>query len=95
MNAKPSLVKPMQMTFVSKVWEIPSVRELFDEKYAKLEYTELLRECHNIEMCIPDEQINIIKKEPITQAKGSAVFQHTPGRIRASNCHAACLTDPA
>ena len=38
---------------------VPLVRELFDGKYAKLEYTELLSECHNIEMCITDEQINI------------------------------------
>ena len=74
---------------------IPSIRELFDEKYINLNYTELLEQYHKVEISLTNGQIEMIEKETINQAKGSAFYHHRAGQIGASQCHAACHTDPA
>ena len=61
----------------------------------ELNYTDLLKECKEVEISLTDEQIKIIEKETITQAKGGSFYQHRAGRTRASKCHAVCNSDPA
>jgi len=61
----------------------------------KLNYIDLLKECQKVEFSLTDEQIKIIEKETITQAKGGSFYQRRAGRIGASKCHAVCKSDPA
>ena len=90
-----SLVETYAESFISKARGIPSIKELFDEKYMKLNYIDLLKECKKVEISLTDEQIKIIEKDTITQAKGGSFYQHRAGRIGASKCHAVCNSDPA
>ena len=90
-----SLIDPYQKDFVSKTRGLKTVRELFSEKYLKMDYNDILKECHKVKLDVTEEHVNLIEKETITQAKGSAFYKHRAGRIGASKCHAACHTDPA
>ena len=54
----------------------------------------LLKECQKVEISVTNEQIKIIEKDTITQAKGGSFYQHRAGRIGASKCHAVCNSDP-
>ena len=90
-----SLIDPYQNHFVSKTRGLKTVRELFDEKYLKMNYSDLLKECHRVKLVVTEEHVSLIEKETITQSKGSAFYQHRAGRIGASKCYAACHTDPA
>eukprot|EP00794_Sanderia_malayensis_P014628 gene14628-16147_t len=71
-----SLVKPYQKCFVSKTRGLKSIKDLFNEKYMKMGYHDLLRECHKVKLDITEDHVNIIEKETRTQAKGSAFYQH-------------------
>ena len=62
----------MQMNSFQKREGYHFFRELFDEKYINLNYTELLEQCHKVEISLIYKQIEMIEKETINQAKDSA-----------------------
>ena len=60
-----------------------------------LSYPELLKECYSVDMVLSDEDIELIERDTIDQAKGGAFFLHRAGRIGASRSKAASHSDPA
>ena len=60
-----SLVETYIDEFISKTGGIPSIRDLFDEKYINLHYTELLEQSHIVEISLTYQQIEMIEKETI------------------------------
>lgn len=90
-----SLIHPYSDSFISSTRNIKAVPDLFEKKYLDLSYTDLLKECHKVDVKLSDEQIKSIERDTIDQAKGSAFFRHRAGRIGASKCCAANHTDPS
>ena len=69
------LIDPYQNHFVPKTRKLKTVRELFDDKYLKMNYSHLLKECHRVKLDVTEEHVSLVEKETITQAKGSAFYQ--------------------
>lgn len=90
-----SLEEPYADAFLSETRDISSVLDLFDPKYLELDYITLLKECHHVKINISAEQVKLIEKSTVEQAKNNAFFRHRSGRIGASKCHAATHTNPA
>ena len=90
-----SLIHPYCESFISSTRKIKALTDLFDNKYMELSYTDLLKECHKVEVKLCDEDIQEIERETVDQARGSAFFRHRAGRIGASKCRAASHTDPS
>ena len=90
-----SLVKPYSESFIIKSRNIPSVTDLFQEDYLMPSYPELLKECYSVDIVLSDEDIELIERDTIDQAKGGAFFLHRAGRIGASRSKAASHSDPA
>ena len=89
------MIHPYSELFISSTRNIKAVTDLFEKKYLALSYTDLLKECHKIDVKLSEEQIQSIERETIDQAKGHAFFRHRAGRIGASKCRAASHTDPS
>ena len=81
-----SLIHPYSESFISTTRNIKAVTDLFEKKYLDLSYTDLLKECHKIDVKLSEEQIKSIERETIDQAKGNAFFRHRAGTIGASKC---------
>ena len=90
-----SLIEPHSSQFVSQRISIPTIPDVFDDENLKLSYTDLLKKCFSVEICLSSEEILQIKKDTQNQAKGSAFFRHRAGRIGASVSGAVCRTNPA
>ena len=90
-----SLVKPYAEDFISKSRDIPTISDLFNEKYLTLEYHDLLKACTDIKVEITEKEIKLIEKDTRKQSKGTSFYHHRAGRIRASVCKQACNTNPA
>ena len=90
-----SLVKPYSDSFVLQSRNIPTITDLFQEKFLDLSYPELLAECNTVNVELTDKDIKVIERETVNQAKGGAFFLHRAGRIGASRCKAASHTDPS
>ena len=65
-----SLVKPYSESFIIKSRNIPSVTDLLQEDYLMLSYRELLKECYSVDIVLSDEDIELIERDTIDQAKG-------------------------
>ena len=90
-----SLVSPFADSYVLKSRTLPTINGLFDKKYLDLTYPELLSVCNKTEIEISKEQITQVETDTITQAKGNNFFKHRAKRIGASQCKAACHSNPA
>ena len=90
-----SLVKPYSDSFVLQSRNIPTITDLFQEKFLDLSYPELLAECNTVNVELTDKDIKVIERETVHQAKGGAFFLHWAGQIGASRCKAASHTDPS
>ena len=90
-----SLVKPYSDQFVSASSSLKTIPDLFDNDNLNLPYTDLLKKCFNVEICLSSEDISQIERDTQSQAKGSAFFRHRAGRIGASVSGAVCRTNPA
>ena len=88
-------MKPYSDSFVLQNRNIPTITDLFQEKFLDLSYPELLAECNTVNVELTDKDIEVIEKETVNQAKGGAFFLHRAGRIGASRCKAASHTDPS
>lgn len=62
--------------------------DLFDAKYLKLPYNDLVKVCQEIKIEITKEQIDQVQKDTVKQAKGNNFFKHRAGRIGASQSKA-------
>ena len=82
-------------SFAFKSQSIPTMSDLFEEKYLDLSYPELLHVCAETEIQISEEHIQTIERDTITQSKGKNFFRHRLGRIGASQNKSASHTDPA
>lgn len=70
-----SLVHPSYLVcFISKTRNIKCIADLFDQKYLELSYLELLQECNKVDVKLSDQEIDLIEKETIDQAKGRQPF---------------------
>ena len=76
-----SLIEPYSSQFVSQSRSIPTIPDLFDNENLMLPYTDLLKKCFSVEICLSSEEILQVEKDTQNQAKGSAFFRHRAGRI--------------
>ena len=90
-----SLIKPYSDQFVSESSSIQTIPDLFDNDNLNLTYTDLLKKCFNVEICLSSKDIAQIERDTQSQANGSAFFRHRAGRIGASMSGAVCRTNPA
>lgn len=90
-----SLIHPFSESFVSKGRDIPTVTDLFDNKYLDVEYHTLLKSCSDVKLNLTPEQFKLIEEDTRSQAKGAAFFRHRAGRIGASISKAASHSNPA
>ena len=90
-----SLILPYSSSFVLKSRTVPTINDLFDNKYLDLTYPELIKVCQEIEIKISKDQIQQIERDTIKQSKGHNFFKHRAGRIGASQSKSASHTNPA
>ena len=90
-----SIIPEYAESYVSKSCSVPTIKDLFENKYLDLTYPELPKVCQEIDIKITKEQITQVERDTITQAKGTNLFKHWAGRIGASQCKAACNSNPA
>ena len=90
-----SLVEPYAESYIKSSRHITTVTDLFDKKYLKLSYPELITVCMSIHLDITKESIDQVERDTIKQAKGINFFKHRAGRIGASQSKSACHTNPA
>lgn len=93
-----SIVDPYSDNYVPKVVQ-PSfpkpLQQLFDEKYLKYSYTELLAACKEIEITLTEQMVAAVEMETRAQSKSTLWFTYRAGRITASRMKSACHTDPS
>ena len=89
-----SLIPEYAGSYVCKSCTVPTIKDLFENKYLDLTYPDLLKVCQEIDINITTEQITQVERDTITQAKGTIFFKHRAERIGASQCKAACNSDP-
>ena len=82
-------------SYVCKSRSVPTIKDVLENKYLDLSYPDLLKVCQEIDIKITTEQITQVERDTITQAKGTNFFKHRAGRIGASQCKAACNSNPA
>ena len=58
-----SLIHPFADSFISSTRNIKAVTDLFDPKYLKLSYTDLLKECNKVQLNPSDEDIKSIERQ--------------------------------
>ena len=90
-----SLVQPYSEALVLKSRTIKAIPDLCDEQYLNTPYDELIKACYEVNISVTAQEIDIIEKDTINQAKVSGFFRHRTGRIGASISKAASHTDPA
>ena len=90
-----SLVQPHSEAFLLKSRTIKTIPDLFDEQYLNTPYDELIKACYEVNISVTDQEIDIIEKDAINQAKGSGFFRYRAGLIGASISKAVSHTDPA
>ena len=89
-----SLVKPYSDSFVLQSRNIPTITNLFQEKFLDLTYPELLEECNTVNVELTDKDIKVIEKETVDQAKRGAFFctelvglEHHDVKLQATQIH--------
>ena len=91
-----SIVAPYSVNYVPKV-EQPSfpkpLQQLFEEKYRKYSYTNLLHACEEIEITLNKEMVTAVEMETRTQRRSNLWFTYRAGRITASRMKSVCHTD--
>ena len=68
-----SLIEPYSSQFVSQSRSIPTIPDLFDDENLKLSYTDLLKKCFSVEICLSSEEILQIEKDT-KPGKGVSIF---------------------
>ena len=68
-----SLIEPYSSQFVSQSRSIPAIPDLFDDENLKLSYTDLLKKCFSVEICLSTEEILQIEKDT-KSGKGVSIF---------------------
>ena len=58
-----SLIEPYSSQFVSQSRSIPTIPDLFDDENLKLSYTDLLKKCFSVEICLSSEEILQIERD--------------------------------
>ena len=93
-----SLVDPYSDNYVPKVVQ-PSfpkpLPQMFDEKYLKYSYTELLAACEKSNITLTEQMVTAVEMETRAQSKSNLWFAYRAGRITASKMKSACHTDPS
>ena len=82
-------------SYVCKSGSVPTIKDLFENKFLDLTYPDLLQVCQEIDIKITMQQITQVERDTIAQAKGTNFFKYRSGRIGASQCKVACNSDPA
>ena len=90
-----SLISPYSSSFVLKSRSVPTVNDLFEEKYLDLSYPELIKVCQGIKIEISKDHVEQSERDTSKQSKGHNFFKHRAGRIGASQSKTACHSDPA
>ena len=90
-----SLVEAYAESYFKSNRHITTVTDLFDKKYLKLSYPELLTVCISIKLDITNESIDQVERDTNWPAKGSNSFKHRAGRIGASQSKSAYHISPA
>ena len=75
-----SLAKPYAEEFISKSRDIPTIFDLFNEKYLTLEYHDLLKACMDISIEITEKDIKLTDKDTRKQSEGTSFYHHRAGR---------------
>ena len=75
------MVQPYSEAFILKSRTIKTIPDLFNEQYLNTAYDELIKACYEVNISVTDQEIDIIEKDTINQAKGSGFFRHRAGRI--------------
>ena len=73
-----SLTHPFSGTFVS---DIPTISDLFDEKYWDLEYHDLLEACSNVNIQITTEERKLLEENIRIQSQGSSFYRNRTDRV--------------
>ena len=68
-----SLIEPYSSQFVSQSRSIPTIPDLFDDENLKLSYTDLLKKCFSVEICLSSEEILQIERDT-KPGKGVSIF---------------------
>lgn len=69
--------------------------ELYEEKYLKMNYMELLNASDTTEITITAEMAVAVEKATTNQSSSKLWFKYRAGRVTASRMKAVCHTDPA
>ena len=69
-----SLVKPYSDQFVSESSSIKTIPDLFDNDNLNLPYTDLLKKCFYVEICLSSEDISQIERDTKARQKGFHFF---------------------
>ena len=59
---------------MSQSRSILTIPDLFEDENLKLSYTDLLKKCFSVEICLSSEEMLQIEKDTQNQPKGSAFF---------------------
>ena len=93
-----SLVHPYSDNYVPKAVQPSFPRplpELYDVKYLKYSYTELLAACEETEIIVTEQMAVAVETETRAQSKSNLWFTYRAGRVTASRMKSVCHTDPA
>ena len=66
-----SLVQPYSEAFILKSRTIKTIPDSFNRQYLNAPYDELIKACYEVNISVTDQEIDIIEKDTINQAKGS------------------------
>ena len=68
------------------------LQQLYDEKYLKLDYLQLLAVCEEKSIILTKEMAVAVERETRTQSSCNLWFTYRAGRVTASRMKAACHT---
>ena len=90
-----SLIHPYSDSYIAKSNRVQTIPDLFDNKFLKMEYHELLKACADVRIELPETDRALIEKDTRKQAGTSLFYRHRAGRIGASLSKQASHTNPA
>ena len=70
------------------------LQSLYDQKFLKLEYTDLLSACSEVDIHVNADMVSAVESATRDQSKSKLWFKYRAGRITASKMKSACKTDP-
>ncbi len=92
-----SIVSPYSDNYIPKAVQpnFPKpLQQLYDEKYLKLDYLQLLAVCEEKSIILTKEMAVAVERDTRTQSSCNLWFTYRAGRVTASRMKAACHTDP-